>query len=174
MAFKIITTSSLIPRNGIDTLIQACALLEIDYQLIIAGDGPEEINLKNLAKDLPVRFLGRVKNNKIPQLLRESNLFVRPSRFEGFGSSFIEAMAVGIPIIGTPVGGITDFLVDNKTGFLVPINDPQTLAKRIIYVKNNPVIVKKIIATAKMFVEKNYNWNKIADQVHDEMQKLCC
>lgn len=170
MAFKIITTSSLIPRNGIDILIKACSLLTFKYELIIAGDGPEEQNLKNLAKDLPVKFLGRVSNKLVPNLLATSHLFVRPSRFEGFGSSFIEAMAAGVPTIGTPVGGITDFLFDNKTGFLVPINDPKALAEKIIYIKDNPAIVKKITTTAKIFVEKNYNWDLIAEKVFKEMQ----
>lgn len=173
MAFKIITTSSLIPRNGIDILIKACKLLTFDLELIIAGDGSEEESLKKLAKGLPIKFIGRVKSNKIPQLLKKSNLFVRPSRFEGFGSSFIEAMATGLPVIGTPVGGIIDFLKDNKTGFLVPVDDPKNLAEKINYTYSHPKEVQKIASRGQEFILQNYSWDKIAGQVYDEMRKLC-
>ena len=168
---RIITTSSLIPRNGIDTLIEACALLKIDWELTIAGDGPLKDGLENRAIKLGlinrVKFLGRVPPEKINELLKNNNLFVRVSRHEGFGNSFVEAMAAGIPVIGTSVGGIVDFLFDNKTGFVVPVDDPKSLAEKIEYVaKNNNKI---IIAAAKKFVEDNYDWDIIAKKVLKEM-----
>lgn len=169
--YKIVTTSSLIPRNGIDTLIEACGLLKLDWELTIAGDGPLKNDLENQAIKLGiinrVKFLGRVPPEKIPDLLKNSNLFVRVSRHEGFGNSFIEAMAAGIPVIGTPVGGIVDFLFDNRTGFIVPVDDPKALALKIEFVaKNNN---KTVIATAKKYVEDNYDWDIIAKKVLKEM-----
>ncbi len=169
---RITTTSSLIPRNGLDTLIQACKLLDIDWRLTIAGDGPEKERLKKLAANLPVKFLGRVENTKIPQLLKKHDLFIRPSRFEGFGSSFIEAMAAGLPIIGTPVGGIVDFLTDNKTGFLVPVDNPTALAKKIEYVNSHPEIAKAVAKRGQDFVVRNYSWDKIAKEVFDQFRQL--
>lgn len=169
--FKIITTSSLIYRNGIDILIQACALIKLNYELTIAGDGPEKDRLENLAIKLGiinrVKFLGRVTPEQIPDLLKASDLFVRPSRHEGFGNSFIEAMAAGIPVIGTPVGGIVDFLFDNKTGFLVPVDNPEVLAKKIEFVSKNDN--RKIIKAAIKLVEGNYDWDIIAKKVLTEM-----
>ena len=146
-------------------------MLDIDFELTIAGDGPEKNKLENLAIKLGiinrVKFLGRVKPEEIKGLLKSSDLFVRPSRYEGFGNSFIEAMLMGVPVIGTPVGGIVDFLFDNKTGFVVPVNDSKTLVAKIKFVsKNNN---KKIISTAKKFVEENYNWDIIAKKVLKEM-----
>lgn len=170
---KIITTSSLIPRNGIDTLIKACRLLKIDWQLTIAGDGPERKKLEQLASGFPVKFLGRVENTKIPQLLKKSNIFIRPSRFEGFGSSFIEAMAAGLPVVGTPVGGIVDFLVDNKTGFLVPADDPEALTQKIEYLHFHPKTTAKIASAGQKFVKENYSWSRIASKVFLEMKKIC-
>ena len=172
MVYKIITTSSLIPRNGVDILIRACAMLDFEWQLRVAGSGPEENNLKKLAKNLPVKFLGRVPNKLVSSLLVSSNLFVRPSRFEGFGSSFIEAMAAGLPTIGTPVGGIVDFLKDNKTGFLVPVDDPNALAKKIEYIYYHPKEAKIIAIAGQKFVLENYSWDKISAKVFDEFQKL--
>lgn len=172
---RIITTSSLIPRNGVDTLIQACTVLpkSVGWELVIAGDGPEEKYLKKLAKGLPVKFLGRIANSKVPQLLHQSNLFIRPSRFEGFGSSFIEAMAVGLPVIGTPVGGIVDFLFDKRTGFLVRPDDSEALARRIEYLHHHPEIAAKVSSAGQKFVKENFSWNSVAERVYIEMKKIC-
>lgn len=172
---KVVTTSSLIPRNGIDTLIQACALLpkSINWQLNIAGDGPEEKSLKELAKSLPVSFLGRIANTKISRLLRQSNLFIRPSRFEGFGSSFIEAMATGLPVIGTPVGGIVDFVENGKNGFLVEPENPQELAKIMVHLVEDQRLTNKIALAGQKLVKEKYNWDNIADKVYYELKKIC-
>src|SRR3989344_4633436 len=117
---NIITTSRLVYKNGIDVLIRAAVELKkirpptSDFRLLIVGGGPEEQKLKQLAHDLKVddkiEFLGQVSYEKIPEYLAQADIFVRPSRSEGLGSSFLEAMAAGLPIIGTPVGGIPDFL----------------------------------------------------------------
>ena len=171
--FRIITTSSLIPRNGIDTLIKACALLDFDFELTIAGDGPERAGLEKLAQGLPVKFLGRVPPGQIPNLLMTSDLFIRPSRFEGFGNSFIEAMAAGIPVIATPVGGIPDFLTDGKTGYLVEPDSPKQLAEKIKLVAKSPAKSQKIVENAREMVKTKYVWDNIANQVFEQMQRLC-
>ena len=167
--FKIITTSSLIPRNGIDTLIEACKSLDFNFELLIAGDGPEknklELLMKNYKLQNKIKFLGRVPSSKIPSLLYTSDLFVRPSRAEGFGSSFIEAMAAAVPVIGTPVGGITDFLINNETGLLVAPNDPVGLSMAIKQMCANPSLARKFSSNAYKLVERKFVWGKIAGQV---------
>lgn len=176
--FKIVTTSSLIPRNGIDTLIKAVALLskEINWELQIAGEGPEEEKLQKLVNKFnlsgKVKFLGRVETNKIPQLLSQAEIFVRPSRWEGFGVSFVEAMAARIPVIATPVGGITDFIVHEKTGLLVSPNNPQELAKAIIYLWEDKNLYKKLQKQGQNLAIKKYNWDKISNEVEKQFIKL--
>ncbi len=163
----------MIQRNGIDTLIEACGFLKMDWELTIAGDGPLKNDLENLAVKLGIinriKFLGRIPSEKIDDLLKNNNLFVRVSRHEGFGNSFIEAMAAGVPVIGTAVGGIVDFLFDNKTGFIVPVDDPKALTEKIMYVVENAEKVKKITEAAKKLVEENYDWDIIAKKVLKEM-----
>ncbi|MEK7565627.1 MAG: glycosyltransferase family 4 protein [Patescibacteria group bacterium] len=169
---KIITTSSLIPRNGLDTLIKACAMLKIDWELTIAGDGPLHNDLENLAIKLGiinrVKFLGRVPSEKIPELLKNNDLFVRPSRAEGFGNSFIEAMATGVPVIGTPVGGIVDFLISGETGLMVPVDNPKELALAIDKIYRDKAFTKKIINQAQKKAQE-YDWDIIAPKVLKEM-----
>lgn len=163
---KIVTVSSLIPRNGVDVLIKACKFLpeNLGWKLTIAGDGPLRKELEELAKDKRITFLGRVENSKIPALLAKHNLFVRPSRYEGFGSAFIEAMAAGVPVIGTPVGGIPDFLVNRKTGVVVSPDDPEALAAAI-------AARQDFSGNAVKLVREKYDWDKIAKLVFTQMQK---
>lgn len=176
--FTILTISSLIPRNGLDTLIQAVALLspELEWQLLLAGDGPEFNRLKLITNNLKltkkVSFLGRVDNQEIPTLLTSADVFVRPSRQEGFGVAFLEAMAAGIPVIGTPVGGIPDFLTDSETGLLVPVDDPQALAGAIVSLKNNPKLKNILTTSALQLIKRRYDWDIVAQQVEGIMLSL--
>ena len=169
--FQIVTTSSLISRNAVDILIKACHLLptEINWKLKIAGDGILRSDLGQLAEKLKiskkVEFLGRVANDKIPNLLADSHLFVRVSRAEGFGSSFIEAMAAKIPVIGTPVGGIVDFITNNRTGLLVDVNDPEQLSKSIARIYNQPNLQRRLTTNAYKMILTKYNWENISQEV---------
>ena len=136
----VITTSRLVPKNGVDVLIKAAGLLknEIpDLKFLIAGSGWQEEELKKRQKNpglkMALNFLGGVAPEKIPGLLAEADIFVRASRSEGLGNSFLEAMAAGLPVIGTPVGGIPDFLKDGETGLFAKVGDAEDLARKLIY-----------------------------------------
>jgi glycosyltransferase involved in cell wall biosynthesis len=176
--WTLFTASSLIPRNGIDTLIDAVALLpsSLSWKLLIAGDGPLIKNLKLKTKNFKiqskVKFLGRVANHDIPKLLSESDLFIRPSRHEGFGISFLEAMASGVPVIATPVGGIVDFVTDQKTGLLVPPDNPQAIAGAIVKLTSNKNLYLHLQGHAMDLARKHYNWDNIARQVESEMKQI--
>jgi len=175
---KIITTSSLIPRNGIDTLIRAVSLLpnSINWHLTIAGDGPLKVNIisqiNNHKLASKITLLGRVNNQDIPDLLSQSDLFIRPSRHEGFGISFIEAMASGIPVIGTPVGGIPDFLKPNQTGLSVKPDNPALLSQAIVRINKDKTLYKKLSWNAHQLVSRSYSWDNISCQVEQKMLQL--
>lgn len=112
----LITTSRLVEKNALDDVIRGLTFLPEHVHFIVLGRGKEESALRKLAAELRVatrvRFLGHVKHDKLPECLQISDIFVRPSRSEGMGSSFVEAMAVGLPIVATQEGGIADFLFD--------------------------------------------------------------
>jgi len=170
---RIVTTSALIPRNALDTLIDAVALLpkSLNWELVIAGEGPLYKNLKlqisNNKLEKKVKLLGRVENSKIPELLGSSAVFVRLSRKEGFGVSFLEAMAAGLPVIATPVGGITDFIKDGETGLLVESEHPQQAANAILRVLNDAALYQQLQDNGRKLVEKRYNWERIIDEVEN-------
>jgi len=170
--FVIITVSRLVKKNGIEDLILAVSnykLHNINYKLLILGIGELEIKLKKLVKDLKIedkiKFIGFIDYKNLPKYLKISNLFIRPSLSEGLGNAFLEAMAAGIPIIGTPVGGIPDFLIDRETGLFCKIQNPDDLAEKILIIYKDSILVNRLIQNSKNLILKNYSWNKIASQM---------
>ena len=177
--FAIITTSRLVVKNGIDTLIKSMPIISQqipNVKLLILGTGPEEKNLRNLAAQLGILtstiFLGDIEQEKIPIYLHVSSVFVRPSRSEGLGNSFLEAMASGVPIIGTMVGGIPDFLEDGVTGLACNVEDENSLAEKAIFLFNNADKKEKIIENAKNLISKSYEWDPISKSMDDIFGKV--
>ncbi|HQY61584.1 MAG: glycosyltransferase family 4 protein [Myxococcales bacterium] len=117
------------PRKGVDIVLHALARVP-DLDLDVCGDGPDAPALRALARRLGllgrVRFLGQVAD--VPSALRDVDVVVSGARKEGLGLALLEAMAVGRVVVATAVGGVPEFLVDGRTGFLAPSEDPTALA----------------------------------------------
>lgn len=173
----VITTSRLVYKNGIDTLIRALAVIESEnIRLQILGSGPEEENLKNLAKNLNignrVEFLGHVDPEEIPAYLAKADIFARASRSEGLGSSFLEAMAAGLPIIGTNIGGIPDFLKDGETGLFAEVDNHKDLAEKITILFKDEKLRSRIAKKGETLVKENYSWDGIAGRMNRIFKKI--
>ncbi|HYC83409.1 MAG TPA: glycosyltransferase family 4 protein [Candidatus Paceibacterota bacterium] len=166
----LVTTSRLVLKNGIDAVIRALPLLPPDVKFVIVGTGELEAKLHQLAEELKVtdrvRFVGAVGHAAIPQYLALANIFVRLSRSEGMGNSFIEAMAARVPVIGTPVGGIPDFLHDHATGWVCPVDDSESLARTVREILDpvNMVSVGQVINQAEALA-RGYDWESIAQKM---------
>lgn len=167
----IITTSRLVPKNGLATLIRAIKIAKqqiADLKLVVIGSGSLETGLKNLSLELglsnDVVFLGGKPYSEIPRYLKMADLFIRPSHSEGLGNAFIEAMAAGIPIIGTQVGGIPDFLKDGETGLFCEVGNPKDLAEKITHLLSNQDLMEKLIKNGLELVREKYNWDNIAEK----------
>lgn len=195
---RVITTSRLVHKNGIDTLIKAWADVQRPKdvghphsKLLILGSGPDERKLKALAKELnvadSVEFLGHVEPSQIPHYLSRATIFVRASRSEGLGSSFLEAMAAGLPIIGTNVGGIPDFLINIKTsdvsrtsdvkdinanGLFAEVDNPQDLAGKIAFLLQDEKLRKRLSENGKKLVHEKYAWDTIATRMNSIFKSL--
>ena len=134
------------------------------------------ITLEKAAELLEIKdkviFVGKVSNDLIPAYLNSSDIFVRASRSEGLGISFIEAMAAGVPVIGPNVGGIPDLISDGKTGLLCKPEDPADLANKISALVSKPELASKIVKQSKQMVEDNFNWDKISSQINKSFSTL--
>ncbi len=168
----IITVSRLVKKNGIDILIKAVKELKVDdWGLQIIGEGPERKKLEKLAEKSglagKVRFLGNIPNEKVPSYLAAADVFVRPSRSEGLGSAFLEAFAAGVPIIGTAVGGIPDFLKEGETGLFCRLENPSDLAEKIDRILEDRGLSLKLAENGRKLVEEKYSWDKISGRVRE-------
>lgn len=169
----LLTTGRLVKKNGVGDIIEALKFFPENVKLLIVGTGSLEENLKRKAKseklESRIKFIGFVVPEKIPEYLWSGDIFIRPSLSEGMGNSFIEAMATGLPIIGTPVGGIPDFLKDGETGLFCELNNPQSIAEKVKLLLTNDSLRQKIVANGQKLVAEKYDWNLIADQMRQTL-----
>jgi len=175
----IVSVSRLVDKNGLDLLIEAFHKLtsnqqsSVGYKLLLIGEGSLEKSLKAQVKNLNLEnkiiFVGPVQHEVLPAYLKISDVFVRPSRSEGLGSAFLEAMAAGVPVIATNVGGISDFLKDPSTGSGLATGlfcslEPDDIASKVNVMLDNETLRREIIKNSNILVEGKYNWDKIAEQ----------
>ncbi len=165
----LITSSRLVIKNGVGDVIEALTFLSKEVKFIICGVGELSESLELRAKSLKVEdrviFKGFVSHGEIPRILKSCDIFIRASLSEGFGNSFIEAMAINLPVIATNVGGIPDFLKDRETGLFCEVSNPKSIAEKVMEYVNNPEMTDRIISNARKMVEERYSWDKIAPQM---------
>jgi glycosyltransferase involved in cell wall biosynthesis len=176
----LVTVSRLVHKNGIDDCIKALRLLPENIKFIIVGGGPEEENLKKQTEKLiltkRVIFIGQVNREETGKYRAVSDIFIRPSRSEGMGNSFISSMVARLPIITTHEGGIVDFIFDPtrnpdkpSTGYVVDKDSPDQIAKTVKKIINNPEQVKKIVDNAYKMAFSKYDWDKISLKMEREV-----
>ncbi|MBD3251578.1 glycosyltransferase, partial [Candidatus Uhrbacteria bacterium] len=159
----LVTASRLSLKNGIDDLIRSLTFLPPNYKALIAGEGEDREKLQVLVekkglKDR-VRLIGNRPHAELPSILQSGDIFVRASLSEGLGNSFLEAMMAGVPIIGTPVGGIVDFLNDGETGVCCQPRDPESIANAVLRVCGDAGFRERLIENGQHLVRERYDWN---------------
>jgi glycosyltransferase involved in cell wall biosynthesis len=153
-----ITVGRLIPRKAVDQLVRVVAALGLArLRLLVVGDGPLAASLAALARDLgverQVRLLGRVPEAEKFGLLRMADFLCSASQHEGFGLSYLEAMACGRPIVAYDNGGQRDFVEQGVAGFLAPLNDQAVLAARCRALAEDPALRAALGAGARRRAE---------------------
>jgi glycosyltransferase involved in cell wall biosynthesis len=179
----LVTTSRLVEKNAVDDVIRALRHLPAQVRFIVYGAGPERDALEKLARDTGVsarvRFMGHVSHEDLPRALHACDLFVRPSRTEGMGNSFIEAMAAGLPVIATQEGGIADFLFDAErdagvppTGWAVGKDAPDEIAAAVRRILGNPEQAARVTENARKLVVERYEWAAIARRMQGLLARV--
>lgn len=178
-----VTTSRLVRKNAVDDVIRALPLLPRNVFFLIYGIGPDEEELRTLASELDVekraRFMGQIGHPDMPRMLAACDIFIRPSRSEGMGNSFVEAFAASLPVIATQEGGIADFLFDENrnpgqgtTGWAVDADSPEQIATAVKGIMANPEKVAAVTRRAKELALSRYDWNLIAQDMRDLFDRL--
>jgi glycosyltransferase involved in cell wall biosynthesis len=166
VARKVTVVANLRPEKAHTVLIDATpAILERfpDATFHIVGDGPERSALVARAHALGVlhaySFLGH--QDDVHSKLAASDLFVLPSRSEAFPNAVLEAMAAGLPIVATGAGGILELIENDRTGLLVPPDDPAALADRICRLMSTPELASRLGAAARAEAHAGYSFDRM-------------
>lgn len=176
----LITTSRMVRKNAIDVIIRSLVLLDAHVKFLVLGIGPDEEMLRELARSLGVadriQFLGQILHTEMPKYLKVSDIFIRPSRSEGLGNSFLEAMAAGLPVIATPVGGIPDFLFDpdanpdhEPTGLFASVDDPASIARQVNRLLNDNALRMRLFTNGRTLVIEKYDWDLVARTMRERV-----
>jgi L-malate glycosyltransferase len=166
---RITTIAKLRPEKAHETLIDAAALLLPrfpDLRFTIVGDGPREGVLRARAAERRVEhafaFLGH--RDDVAAVLAESDVFVLPSRSEAFPNSVLEAMAAGVPVVASRVGGLCELIDHGRTGLLVPPDDPRNLADAIASLAENAEAASSLARSARRHVEARYSFEQMVSR----------
>lgn len=161
---KLISVGGLNYIKGHDILLEAMKILGPNYILTIIGDGELLDKYKRFVKENNlidrISFLGNVKHNKVSEYLNDSDIFCMPSRSESFGISAIEAMACGLPVIATKVGGLENLINEDINGLFCELNS-SSLAAAINRANKKKWNYRAISDWAK----NNYGWDKWANEI---------
>lgn len=165
---RFITVSRLVNRKGIDLVLRALAELRDDsIELLIVGTGNYERALKRqvskLGLEKTVRFHGYCPREELPDLYNRASAFILPSRTESFGMVFAEAMACGLPVIGTNTGGIVDLVADD-CGILVDSDDVEQIKRAIIRIKRSEALRRSMGECGHERVKTHFTWEAVTER----------
>jgi len=167
---RLLCLGRLVPAKGFDIALRAFARLAPVHPavtLAIAGDGVERAELEALAAELGlagrVDFLGWVDPDAVPRLLNTATAIVMPSRREGMPLVAIQAAFMARPVVSTGVGGLPEVVIDGKTGFVIPPEDPEALAAAIDLLLTNPTGAREMGSRARDHVRSSLAWSNTVD-----------
>lgn len=174
---RLLTVTRLLERKGVHHLLEAIAKpTRLNVTLRIVGSGSYEDHLRMKTEELGltehVTFDGFVNTDKLPALYREADVFALPSQTESFGLVFAEAMACGLPIVATTVGGIPELITSGKEGILVNPDEPGLVRAAIEQMLSDDTARIEMGKAGRQRIEDRYTWSRIADQ-YLEIYKQC-
>ncbi|MFQ5686112.1 MAG: glycosyltransferase family 4 protein [Candidatus Scalindua sp.] len=149
-------------------LIKALSYVKKDFHLIILGDGPERTRLEELLRKNKIRdnveFKGWVSRKTVAEYMQRSHFLVLPSLAEGMPMAGLQAYSLGLPVIGTRVTGLKDFIEDGKSGYLVELENEIELSELISTLCDHPKKSLEMSDYCLGLVREKYEWPKIADK----------
>lgn len=180
---RLLAVGRLVERKGLDDAITALAELP-DAELLIAGGPPcddldDDTDARRLLATAQahgvserVKLLGRVSRSDLPALIRSSDAVICVPWYEPFGIVPLEAMACGVPVVASTVGGLVDTVVDGVTGIHVPPRDPPRLASALRRLLADPGLMSSLGAAGVQRVQRRYRWDRVAASTRSVYQEV--
>jgi phosphatidylinositol alpha-1,6-mannosyltransferase len=184
---RLLTVARLDLHKGHDFVLDAIAILKregLNPHYLIVGEGEEEIHLRKKVKTLglnqQVKFMGFISDSELPDIYAGSDIFVMASRqipgrfdlIEGFGISFLEASASGLPVVAGNSGGVSDAVRDGETGLLVNPDSPEDIARALKRLLCDNDLAQQLGKKGRKWVETQMSWDCVAEKMHDSIQRL--
>lgn len=180
--FIVLQLGRMVPRKGIDNVIDSLALLRQRYGiaarlLVVGGDAPrpgqapsaELARLMALAAaqglERQVDFTGQQAREALPYYYSAADVFVTTPWYEPFGITPLEAMACATPVIGAAVGGIKSTVQEGRTGYLVPPRNPHALAERLALLYDDPAHARRLGEAGRRRAHQYYTWRSVAERI---------
>jgi len=177
--FILFTVRNLVPRMGLENLISAFETVQNgrrDLLLVVGGEGPLQAVLEEDARRCGVedfvRFIGYIPDEDLPSYYQMADLFILPTtELEGFGLVTVEALASGLPVLGTPVGGTREILTKLGSDYLFDDSTPMSIGKGIAKALNgwatDQVAYKNVSETCRRIAEQHYSWDSHVSTLED-------
>jgi phosphatidylinositol alpha-1,6-mannosyltransferase len=176
----LLTVARLVPHKGQDTGIRVLAALAREFprvRYVLVGDGHDEPRLRSLARSLGVQnrvvFAGALSEDDLPEAYATSSVYLGPSRIdseinaEGFGISFLEASASGLPVVAGDSGGVRSAVRDGETGIVADPSNVDELAGHVARFLRDDDLRKRFGAAGRRAVLDHFNWDRVARDVRD-------
>ncbi|CCH86534.1 Glycosyltransferase [Modestobacter italicus] len=162
-------------QKRVDLLVTAFGRMTEDADLVVVGDGPERARVHRLVEQSPaadrIRTTGFVEHSAVPGVLASLDVLVLPSAYEEMGSVLTEAMAAGLPVVASDVGGIPEVVRHGETGLLVPPGDVAALAAALDRLVADPGLRDHLAAGARRRAA-DYSWPSLAARVAELYRRV--
>jgi N-acetyl-alpha-D-glucosaminyl L-malate synthase BshA len=169
-------TSNFRPLKRVDDVVRIFAMVrnEIPALLQLVGDGPErpriEAQVHSLGLSDHVRFLG--DQVELVELLQGSDVFLLPSTTESFGLAALEAMACGVPVVASNVGGVSELVTDGEVGFLAPAGDVAAMAGHVLRLLTDDSLHRRLSQSARHRAESQFQLEPAADRYEAAYRRM--
>ncbi len=168
----VLFVGSLIPRKGLPFLVEAAKKIvkeQSETKFLIVGEGPlrnqlsNSIKVANLSNNF--RFLGNLKDDKLPAIYNCTDVFALPSIQEGQGIALLEAQASAKPVVAFDIGGVNEAVVNGKTGLLVKLGNTEAFGDALLKIISDKTLGEKMGEDGRRFVAENFTWDISAQKM---------
>lgn len=169
---RLVFVGNLVPRKGLDTLLGGLAAVDADWTLTVVGRRADAGHVRRVRRRIGraglgsrVRMAGELSDDDLAGVLRRSHALAVPSRYEGFGIVYLEAMSFGLPVVATAAGGAGEVVTDGETGFLVAPGDERAVAEAVRTLAVDRDRLLEMGRAARRRYEAHPGWGETVDRV---------